>query len=147
LSLSLIICTNLESGNRIEWIVEAIDEALLRHASEPLDVVLVHYGSRVKSEFSKVGKPLQNLRNANRNKEQQHGQEVGVGLKNSGGDMIGKQDFAARIDGVAQEQLEKQVEEGASATQTVPTAPHLFAAMRLQEALSASTMKAEPDIF
>jgi hypothetical protein len=61
---------NHGSGNRIEWIVEAIDEALLRHANEPLDVVLVHYGSRVKSEFSKLGKPLVNLRNANRNKEQ-----------------------------------------------------------------------------
>jgi len=43
-------------GNRMEWIAEAIDAALLRHAKEPLDVVLVHYGSVVKTEFKEVGR-------------------------------------------------------------------------------------------
>lgn len=31
-------------GNRREWIVEALDRALTKHADHPLDVMLVHYG-------------------------------------------------------------------------------------------------------
>jgi len=33
-------------GNRTEWITSAIRAALERHSHEPLDVVLVHYGTR-----------------------------------------------------------------------------------------------------
>lgn len=42
-------------GNRHNWIIEAVAEALRRHRDAPLDVSLVHYGSRVPSEWEALG--------------------------------------------------------------------------------------------
>lgn len=39
-------------GNRAGWIREAIERALERYRDEPLDVVLVHYGTVVKSDLA-----------------------------------------------------------------------------------------------
>jgi hypothetical protein len=41
-------------GNRHGWIVDALNDALARHRDAPLDVVLVHYGTVVKSEWAKA---------------------------------------------------------------------------------------------
>ena len=42
-------------GNPAAWIVEAIDAALVRHAGQPLDVALVHFGQAVPGEYAGVG--------------------------------------------------------------------------------------------
>ena len=48
--------------NRNEWICRAITKALQLYKHSPLDVVLVHYGSVVRSQFlssvPNIGKPL-----------------------------------------------------------------------------------------
>jgi len=44
-------------GNREEWIVDAINAALLKHADAPLDVFLVHYGHTVPRAYADVGPP------------------------------------------------------------------------------------------
>ena len=41
-------------GNRPEWIRDAITAALAAYHSAPLDVFLVHYGSRVASEYASL---------------------------------------------------------------------------------------------
>ena len=49
-------------GNRNEWICRAINKALQLYKHSPLDVVLVHYGSVVRSQFlssvPNIGNPL-----------------------------------------------------------------------------------------
>ena len=42
-------------GNRVAWIVDALQAALETHREQPLDVVLVHYGSTVRSEWAGIG--------------------------------------------------------------------------------------------
>ena len=42
-------------GNRAAWIVDALQAALEAHREQPLDVVLVHYGSAVRSEWAGLG--------------------------------------------------------------------------------------------
>mmetsp|Transcript_46574 Transcript_46574/g.76975 ORF Transcript_46574/g.76975 Transcript_46574/m.76975 type:complete len:351 (-) Transcript_46574:182-1234(-) len=44
-------------GNRSAWITDAITNALEIHRDAPLDVVLVHYGSMVKSEWAGIMAP------------------------------------------------------------------------------------------
>lgn len=44
-------------GNRMEWIRDAVTESLHTFRSSPLDVVLVHYGSMVPSEWQAVSAP------------------------------------------------------------------------------------------
>ena len=41
-------------GNKAVWICEAIRKALRAHQDAPLDVFLVHYGSRVPPEYAAV---------------------------------------------------------------------------------------------
>ena len=49
-------------GNRHAWIVDAMSSALDTLKEAPLDVVLVHYGSRVQSDWAMVKAPLANPR-------------------------------------------------------------------------------------
>ena len=46
-------------GNRIEWIVDAIQLALVNYASEPIDVKLVHYGQVVPALMKRLSVPSQ----------------------------------------------------------------------------------------
>ena len=41
-------------GNRDEWISDAMNAALETHRDAPLDVYLVHYGSKVKGKWAKA---------------------------------------------------------------------------------------------
>ena len=44
-------------GNRFEWIREALSDALHTHRDSPLDVVLVHYGTRVPNDWQAMPLP------------------------------------------------------------------------------------------
>jgi hypothetical protein len=48
-------------GNRIEWIVEAIQRALDFFRAEPVDVLLVHYGSVVPAQMKRLAAPKATL--------------------------------------------------------------------------------------
>ena len=45
-------------GNRHGWIADAIRDALIALRDAPLDVILVHYGTQVKSEWAAISTPL-----------------------------------------------------------------------------------------
>ena len=44
-------------GNRHQWIVDAITRALIMMKDAPLDVVMVHYGSRIQEDYTTIKVP------------------------------------------------------------------------------------------
>ena len=69
-------------GNRAEWICRAISKALQLYKYSPLDVVLVHYGSVVRSQFlssvPNIGTPLPEDEEKNQQREEEENRRKSI---------------------------------------------------------------------